>query len=88
VRHLEHSSKILRSYNDACEELFVRESESKQFVSTLQRSCDLFWETSKSISALNHVAVVWSHQTVHENRKKLKFDELRLLLLALNQVID
>lgn len=66
----------------------MREGESKQFVSTLQRSRDLFWKISKPISALNHVAALWSHLTVQENRKKLNVDELRLLLSALDQAID
>ena len=88
ARHLEQSSKILRNYNDAYEELFVREGDSKQFVSILQRSSDLFWKTSASISALNHAVAVWSQQTVKKNREKLNADELRPLLMTLDQVIE
>lgn len=88
ARHLEQSSKILRSYNDAYEELFVREGDSKQFVSILQRSSDLFWKTSASISALNHAVAVWSQQTVKKDREKLNADELRPLLTTLEKVIE
>jgi hypothetical protein len=88
ARHLEQSSKILRSYNDAYEELFVREGEAKQFVSILQQSSDLFWKTSASISALNHAVAVWSQQTVKKDREKLNADELRPLLTTLEKVID
>jgi hypothetical protein len=88
ARHLEQSSKILRSYNDAYEELFVREGDSKRFVAILQRSNDLFLKTSASISALNHAVAVWSMQTVKKNREKLNADELRPLLMTLEKVID
>jgi hypothetical protein len=88
ARHLEQSSKILRSYNDAYEELFVREGESKRFVSILQQSSDLFWKTSASIFALNHAVAVWSQQTVKKEREKLNADELRPLLSTLERVID
>ncbi len=88
ARHLEQSSKILRGYNDAYEELFVREGDSKQFVSILQQSSDLFWKTSASISALNHAVAVWTQQTVKKEREKLNADELRPLLNTLEKVIE
>ncbi len=88
ARHLEQSSKILHSYNDAYEELFVREGDSRKFVSILQQSSDLFWKTSASISALNHAVAVWSQQTVKKGREKLNAEELRPLMTTLDRVID
>lgn len=88
ARHLEQSSRILRQYNNAYEELFVREGESKSFIDILRQSNDLFWRTSASISALNHGVSVWKQQTVKKNRDKLNADELRPLMTTLDRVID
>ena len=88
ARHLEESSSILRNYNDAYEELFVREGDARPFVGILQDSSRLFWRTSAAISALDHAVSVWKTKTVDRKRDKLIADELRPLLQTLEQVID
>lgn len=85
--HLQQSSSILRSYNQAYTELFVHGGDSKPFIQILNNSSDLFWTTSASLSAINHAIMVWKQKTAHKKEGKLIADELRDLLQTLGQVI-
>lgn len=86
--HLEESSRILRTYNRAYEELFVHGGDSKPFVGILQNSSDLFWRVSVANSAMNHAISVWRLKTVAKKRDRLLADELRPMMKTLEQVID
>lgn len=87
ARHLKNSSEILRIYNQAYEDLFVRGGDAKPFISFLKDSSTLFWDIAASISAMNHGVAVWRQHTRKSTDGKLAADDLTKLLDLLDRVI-
>ncbi|MDF1793882.1 MAG: hypothetical protein P1U88_18365 [Thalassobaculaceae bacterium] len=87
ARHLKNSSEILRIYNQAYEDLFVRGGDAKPFIEFLKDSSSLFWDIAASISAMNHGVAVWRQHTAKSADGKLTADDLTKLLSLLDRVI-
>lgn len=87
ARHLKNSSEILRIYNQAYEDLFVRGGDAKPFIEFLKDSSTLFWDIAASISAMNHGVAVWRQHTAKSSDGKLAADDLTKLLSLLDRVI-
>lgn len=87
ARHLKNSSEILRIYNQAYEDLFVRGGDAKPFIDFLKDSSALFWDIAASISAMNHGVAVWRQHTAKSTDGKLPADDLTKLLNLLDRVI-
>jgi hypothetical protein len=87
ARHLKNSSEILRIYNQAYEDLFVRGGDARPFIEFLKDSSTLFWDIAASISAMNHGVAVWRQHTAKSADGKLAADDLTKLLMLLDRVI-
>ena len=87
ARHLKNSSEILRIYNQAYEDLFVRGGDARPFIEFLKDSSTLFWDIAASISAMNHGVAVWRQHTAKSSDGKLAADDLTKLLALLDRVI-
>lgn len=87
ARHLKNSSEILRIYNQAYEDLFVRGGDARPFIEFLRDSSTLFWDIAASISAMNHGVAVWRQHTAKSTDGKLAADDLTKLLALLDRVI-
>ena len=87
ARHLKNSSEILRIYNQAYEDLFVRGGDARPFIEFLKDSSTLFWDIAASISAMNHGVAVWRQHTAKSRDGKLAADDLTKLLGLLDRVI-
>jgi hypothetical protein len=87
ARHLKNSSEILRIYNQAYEDLFVRGGDARPFIEFLKDSSTLFWDIAASISAMNHGVAVWRQHTAKSSDGKLAADDLTKLLSLLDRVI-
>lgn len=87
ARHLKNSSEILRIYNQAYEDLFVRGGDARPFIEFLKDSSTLFWDIAASISAMNHGVAVWRQHTAKSTDGKLAADDLTKLLALLDRVI-
>ncbi|WP_156907431.1 hypothetical protein [Thalassobaculum salexigens] len=87
ARHLKNSSEILRIYNQAYEDLFVRGGDARPFIEFLKDSSTLFWDIAASISAMNHGVAVWRQHTAKSRDGKLAADDLTKLLSLLDRVI-
>ncbi|WPZ35295.1 hypothetical protein T8K17_03930 [Thalassobaculum sp. OXR-137] len=87
ARHLKNSSEILRIYNQAYEDLFVRGGDARPFIEFLKDSSTLFWDIAASISAMNHGVAVWRQHTAKSTDGKLAADDLTRLLALLDRVI-
>lgn len=87
ARHLKNSSDILRDYNQAYEDLFVKGGDARPFIGFLRESSTMFWDIAASISAMNHGVAVWSQRTRNAAEGKLTADELKSLIGILARVI-
>ena len=87
ARHLKNSSEILRIYNQAYEDLFVRGGDARPFIGFLKDSSTLFWDIAASISAMNHAVAVWRQHTGKSTDGRLAADDLAKLLTVLDRVV-
>lgn len=85
--HLRNSSEILKIYNDAYTELFVRGGEARPFIDFLRESSTLFWDIATSISAMHHGTSVWRQHIRRSKDGLFTADELKTLLDTLDRVI-
>lgn len=85
--HLSSCTLILKDYSESYDKLFQRQESPTPFINFLNESPKYFWALGESIMRMLHATETWRRSAQRDEQMRLSATDIRLLLLALDDLL-